>query len=126
MDVIIEINKDPDRYVCSIEQAKQLVEIGVKQDSLFCYYRGKVWLRDQVPDELPFGDFLPAYIVSEMNEMAFNHDQDIFIRVNNEHLSICRYNEPTFIQYNVMSIGYGPQPIALADALIDLLRQDND
>ena len=32
-----------EKQVCSLESAKRLKELGVKQNSLWCYYKSKKW-----------------------------------------------------------------------------------
>jgi hypothetical protein len=61
-----------ENQVCSLELAKRLKELGVKQDSWFWHqeYKNKMVLLDDVPDE--YADNYSAFTVAELGEMIGN------------------------------------------------------
>jgi hypothetical protein len=56
--------------VCSLELARKLKELGVKQDSYFRWYRGKILRGNQLTQELRRGaPPVSAFTVAELGEM---------------------------------------------------------
>ena len=121
--------------VVSLELAKKLKELGVKQDSYFAWYKGEVRRWNQLTQELRKGEPpVSAFTVAELGEML---PKKLFIKEEikdggiNFPLVICpSFDDGWFVGYGEHMSGNGYKVIddknlynALAKMLIYLIEQ---
>lgn len=105
---------EPSNQVCSLELARKLKELGVKQDSLCVWVRNAHRKRFLIENRL-LSDFYERYVdkggecycaftVAELGELMKNYDEDMFVSYNFDNdesfewiAQINRWSDITFV-----------------------------